>query len=165
MEKTKDIASVSTPNESIIAAQMLMEDLRRDCFKKLGIQFRANYILNSIKKIRVDFPEMKQVDFENMINWEYINKVLFEDKDEYDYNLVSKVKTINDIDCLLSNAMAASCNLGPWQRHKCKDCGKEFYLTRDEVSFFEDKEFQVPHRCKPCRKSRKNNRNRHTEDD
>ena len=38
----------------------------------------------------------------------------------------------------------------------CKDCGKRFILTVGEQTFYAEKEFPIPKRCKECRKARKN---------
>lgn len=38
---------------------------------------------------------------------------------------------------------------------KCRNCGKEFEFTGGEQSFYEEKGFAVPVRCKECRNARK----------
>jgi CxxC-x17-CxxC domain-containing protein len=38
----------------------------------------------------------------------------------------------------------------------CKDCGKSFMFRADEQSFFEEKGYSEPTRCKDCRAARKN---------
>lgn len=43
---------------------------------------------------------------------------------------------------------------------KCKDCGKEFTITEDNQKWYEEKGFNLPERCVPCRKKRKASKNR-----
>lgn len=38
---------------------------------------------------------------------------------------------------------------------KCRDCPTEFEFTAGERAFYEEKGFQPPRRCKPCRDARK----------
>ncbi|MFI3253407.1 MAG: zinc-ribbon domain containing protein [Eubacteriales bacterium] len=37
----------------------------------------------------------------------------------------------------------------------CKDCGAEFTLSQGEIDFYKEKNFNLPQRCKSCRKKRK----------
>lgn len=39
----------------------------------------------------------------------------------------------------------------------CKDCGEEFVFTAGEQSFYIEKGFAEPKRCRECREARKNN--------
>ncbi len=38
---------------------------------------------------------------------------------------------------------------------KCRNCGNEFEFTGGEQTFYEEKGFAVPVRCKECRNARK----------
>lgn len=38
---------------------------------------------------------------------------------------------------------------------KCKDCGNEFIFTEGEQSFYKEKGFNDPVRCKKCRQAKK----------
>lgn len=40
-------------------------------------------------------------------------------------------------------------------KYKCVSCGADYFLTDSEKSFFEKKGFDIPKRCKPCRKNKK----------
>jgi hypothetical protein len=40
-------------------------------------------------------------------------------------------------------------------KYKCVSCGADYFLTDSEKSFFEGKGFDIPKRCKPCRKNKK----------
>jgi CxxC-x17-CxxC domain-containing protein len=37
----------------------------------------------------------------------------------------------------------------------CEDCGEEWTFSADEQQFFDDRGYQTPKRCKPCRQRRK----------
>jgi DNA replicative helicase MCM subunit Mcm2 (Cdc46/Mcm family) len=37
----------------------------------------------------------------------------------------------------------------------CQDCGQEFVFSESEQKFYEERGFQDPKRCKPCRDQRK----------
>ena len=39
----------------------------------------------------------------------------------------------------------------------CTDCHKPFIITPDEQAFFNQKQFDLPKRCKPCRVIRRQN--------
>ena len=90
------------------------------------------------------------------INWGKINNYLTDNVGEYDYNCFDVVKCPEELAEVRANCIGASCGLGAWQKHTCKDCGKPFYMTFSEVEFFKNKELHVPKRCKKCRDKRKN---------
>jgi hypothetical protein len=37
----------------------------------------------------------------------------------------------------------------------CRDCGQSFLFSEEEQRFFEEKRFDPPTRCKPCRQLKK----------
>lgn len=37
----------------------------------------------------------------------------------------------------------------------CKQCGKEFVLTQEEIAFYQSKNLQIPKRCEKCRRENK----------
>ncbi|MFQ6094169.1 MAG: zinc-ribbon domain containing protein [bacterium] len=37
----------------------------------------------------------------------------------------------------------------------CQDCGRDFIFTEEEQSYYAERGFQDPKRCKPCREARK----------
>ena len=39
----------------------------------------------------------------------------------------------------------------------CKTCETAFFLSEGELEFFRSKDWQIPKRCKPCRKSNRSN--------
>lgn len=38
---------------------------------------------------------------------------------------------------------------------ECKDCEKDFELSQGEIDFYKSKGFELPKRCKQCRRIRK----------
>jgi len=40
----------------------------------------------------------------------------------------------------------------------CAECGEDFIFSDDEQQFFNERGFQEPKRCKPCREKRKRER-------
>lgn len=43
----------------------------------------------------------------------------------------------------------------------CRDCGGEFVFTQGEQTFFAERGFSEPIRCKSCRDTRKSQKNEH----
>lgn len=43
-------------------------------------------------------------------------------------------------------------------KRQCKQCGKEFILTKSEVDFYNQKNLTLPRRCKDCRAKNKNDK-------
>lgn len=41
------------------------------------------------------------------------------------------------------------------ENRTCKQCGKEFVITDEEIKFMEGKNLELPKRCKECRKENK----------
>lgn len=41
------------------------------------------------------------------------------------------------------------------ENRTCKQCGKEFVITDEEIKFMEGKNLELPKRCKECRKANK----------
>lgn len=39
----------------------------------------------------------------------------------------------------------------------CKDCGQDFPIKEEEITWYQSKGFEVPKRCKTCRDKRKQN--------
>jgi hypothetical protein len=89
--------------------------------------------------------------------WDYINEMLTKDLSVFDYNMFEPVYSIEEFSNLRFDVIAASEGIGPWHKHKCKDCGEEFYMTYKEVHFYEEKGLNLPKRCKTCRDKRKSN--------
>ena len=39
---------------------------------------------------------------------------------------------------------------------KCKQCGKTFEMSKEELDWYKEKGFEPPKRCIECRRSRRN---------
>lgn len=132
-----------------IEIQEVINTLRDNAFKRLPLWARLNYMRVQISNA------LNNGCSEGDINWEYINKLCAEDLDVFDCNMYKPVDNIEDFDIQRNDIIAASCGLGAWHKHICKDCGNEFYMDYKEVCFYKDKELQLPKRCKKCRERRK----------
>lgn len=40
-------------------------------------------------------------------------------------------------------------------KRTCKQCGKEFFISQSEISFYKGRNLQIPRRCKECREANK----------
>ena len=87
-------------------------------------------------------------------DWDKVNNYLTTNVDPYDFNCFDEITSSEELFKVNSHARTASI-LGAWHKGTCKDCGKTFYMTYDEVHFFEEKGLTLPKRCKPCRMVRK----------
>ena len=45
----------------------------------------------------------------------------------------------------------------------CKECGAEFLFTESENKFYLEKGFEIPKRCKECRRNARKRRNENRE--
>lgn len=129
----------------------MMREIQIDALKKLPLWLRMNWFGSQMAKALED--GYKNEDF----NWDFINEMCVKDLDQFDYNMYEPVQTVEEFENQRFNVIAASEGIGHWHKHKCKDCGKEFYMDYSEVHFFEKKELSLPKRCKECRDKRKNN--------
>lgn len=131
--------------------QKLFYEFEVNTIKKMPLWMRLNYYGNKIGKAISDGHEDKD------IKWDYINEMLTKDLSIFDYNMFEPVHSWEEFCNLRFDVIAASEGVGPWHKHKCKDCGKEFYMQHNEVVFYQEKGLNLPKRCKECREKRKNN--------
>ena len=110
---------------------------------------RMTYFFNQIS------TALNQQHTEEEINWKYINEMCTKNLDTFDYNMYELVDTVERFEAQRFNVICASEGIGPWHKHKCKNCGKEFYMDYKEVHFYKNKELHLPKRCKECRDKRK----------
>ena len=45
-------------------------------------------------------------------------------------------------------------------KRTCKQCGKEFFITKKEIDFYKGKNLSIPKRCKECRDANKKNKSK-----
>ena len=129
----------------------MMREIQIETLKKFPLWMRMNWFTNQMNKALLDKHD------ESEINWDFINEMCTNNLDQFDYNMYESVDTIERFKYQRFDVIAASEGVGPWHKHKCKDCGQEFYMTYKEVHFYKDKGLSLPKRCKECREKRKNN--------
>jgi hypothetical protein len=85
-----------------------------------------------------------------------ITTYLFANLGEYDYNMfdlrIIKLKTTADLKALQNDMRLAICGMGFWKKLTCKDCGKVYYLTKEQIDDFMAKDYNLPKRCPKCQK-------------
>lgn len=126
-----------------------LHEIEMDTLKKMPLWMRLNYFLNKVCKAIQDGYQNED------IKWDYINEMCTKDLNQFDYNMYESVDTVEKLDSIRGGVFCASEGIGPWHKHKCKDCGNEFYMTYREVHFYEKKGLNLPKRCKECREKRK----------
>ena len=126
----------------------LLNNVKDEFLRTKPMWMRLNYMASMVGKAIEDGHS------ESEINWNYINEVLADNVDPYDFNCFGKIASVDDLMQAAMDSKTASL-IGAWQQHVCKDCGKVFYMSRDEVKFFEGKNLNIPKRCKSCRNKRK----------
>lgn len=129
----------------------MIQEVQLDMLKKLPLWMRMNWFANQMNKALLDNHD------ETEFKWDFINEMCVKDLGPFDYNMYEPVDTVERFEGQRFNVICASEGVGPWHKHKCKDCGNEFYMTYKEVHFYKDKELSLPKRCKVCREKRKLN--------
>ena len=129
--------------------QEWFRETRTNTLKKMPLWMRLNYFLNIVGRAKLDGHTNED------IKWDYINEMCTKDLNQFDYNMYENVSTIDGLDRIRFNVICAFEGIGHWHKHKCKDCGKEFYMTYKEVHFYEEKGLSLPKRCKACREKKK----------
>ena len=127
----------------------LIREMQTEAIKKFPLWMRLNYFANQMAGALE--KGYKEDDFD----WERINTMCATDLDQFDYNMYKPVQTVSEFESQRFDIICASEGVGPWHKHKCKDCGEEFYMNYTEVAFYQKKELNLPKRCKECREKRK----------
>lgn len=127
----------------------MIQEAQIETLKKFPLWMRMNWFANQMDKALHAGHE------ETEFKWDFINEMCTNDLNPFDYNLYKPVYTVSEFMYQKGDILFASEGIGPWQKHICKDCGKEFYMTYKEVQFYKDKELSLPKRCKECRAKRK----------
>lgn len=130
--------------------QELFHEAEISALKLMPLWMRLNYFGSKVNKAIADGHKNED------IKWDYINEMCTKDLGQFDYNMYQNVNTAEELIELRFNVICASEGVGPWQKHKCKDCGREFYMDYKEVHFYQEKGLSLPKRCKECREKRKN---------
>ena len=129
--------------------QEMFREIEEETIRKIPLWIRMNFYGNKLGKAINDGHKDEDV------KWDYINEILTKDLSVFDYNMFKPVHSFEEFSNLRFDVIAASEGIGPWHKHKCKDCGKDFYMLHNEVMFYQDKQLSLPKRCKECREKRK----------
>ena len=129
-------------------ARELFHETQIRTLKKMPLWMRLNYFLNIVGKAMLDGHTNED------IKWDYINEMCSADLDQFDYNMYENVDTIEKLEGTRFNVICATEGLGPWHKHKCRDCGNTFTMTFNEVNFYKKHGLHLPKRCKACRQKR-----------
>lgn len=136
---------------TINEASKVIQDLQKKALLTLPMWMRLNWVCNSINDM------LKNGHSEEDISWNNVNEILTTNVDEYDFNFFKRIETVEQLVWTAATCQAASiCGEEIWQEHICKDCGKWFIMTYNEVEFYRNRKLHVPKRCKACRIKRKN---------
>ena len=129
----------------------LYSEIEAKTIPTLPLWMRLNVFANKLSKVVSDGIT------DDQINWDYVNEMCTKNLDIFDYNMYRTVKTVEEFMEQRSIVIGASLGITAWHKHKCKDCGEEFYMDFNEVHFFQEKGLNLPKRCKVCRDKRKTN--------
>lgn len=127
----------------------MFQEIEENTIRKFPLWMRMNYYSNKLSKA------INEGHTDKDVKWDYINEMLTKDLSIFDYNMFESVHSFEEFSILRFDIISASEGVGSWHKHKCKDCGKDFYMTHKEVMFYRDKELQLPKRCKECREKKK----------
>lgn len=135
---------------TINEASKIIQDMQKKALLTFPMWMRLNWICNSINDM------LKNGHSEEDISWDNVNEILTTNVDEYDFNFFKRIETVEQLVWTAATCRAASiCGEEIWQEHTCKDCGKGFCMSYNEVEFYKNKELRIPKRCRICRNKRK----------
>lgn len=126
--------------EPFTRVQNAMGAMTKEILKDFPLWMRLNYLANGISNVE-----------EDNINWDVVNSILSDNISKYDYNFFEPVNTTQQLFTLRGNVIAAEMGLGVWHVSTCRECGETIYMDKGEVSFYQEKSFELPKRCKHCR--------------
>lgn len=139
MKKNEDLDPVEQLTKSMV-------DIQDSIMNSAPLFIRFNMLSHNLQNA-------KEKNLEGSINWDVVNDLLTRNRDQYDFNCFNRITSIDEFhDAAASCRIAEICDIQPFQKHICKQCGEEFYLFKKEVNFFKDKELHIPKRCRNCRK-------------
>ena len=160
----KTLKELKDTTDPVIAFQKANAVATAESIRFLPLLMRINYLLNSL----VNIDEAKKEDVEDidpLIDWEFINQVLTDNIEPYDYSCGERrVSSVEELKQYKIDIELALSDIQPWIIRKCKQCGEEFSIFFSEAKYFNDKDLQLPKRCKKCRKARKEAANKNIDD-
>lgn len=120
-----------------------------EILQKMPMWMRFNYLGNKLARA------VKDGISNNDIDWDKLNRLLSDGRDEYDFNCYDLITTPEQFFEARESCIEGSILNGIWQKRFCKDCGSKFFMSYSEVEFFENKELHLPKRCPKCRELRR----------
>ena len=120
-----------------------------ETLQKMPMWMRFNYLGNKLSRA------LNNGATNNDINWDKLNHLLSDNRDEYDFNCYDRIATLEQFFEVRDLCIEGSFLNGIWQKRLCKDCGNVFFMDFSEVEFFRNKELHLPKRCPKCRANRK----------
>lgn len=144
-----------TDTEILQEVQKNFVQVQEDALLNMPMWMRLNWVLNAVGQIYNQRPELVPD-----IDWDKVNRLLTENVDEYDFNLIdAPIHSLDELCHVRESCIQATVMGGPWRRHICKDCGRTFFISYGEAEFFNLKHLHVPKRCPKCRAARKERKN------
>ena len=131
---------------------------KQQATKQLTREFK-NLLSNLSVSARVlELTKKFAADPEIVIDWDEVNEILKDDSKVKGYNLFEDLKTVDDLETVYTDAVAAEYSFSPLREEKCKACGKVFYLWQDDISWFKSKGLSAPKTCQKCRDAKNPNK-------
>lgn len=120
-----------------------------ETLQKMPMWMRFNYLGNRLSRA------LKDGVTNNGIDWNKLNHLLSDNRDEYDFNYYDRIATLEQFFEARDLCIEGSFLNRIWQKRLCKDCGNTFFMDFSEVEFFRNKELHLPKRRPKCRAKRK----------
>ena len=131
----------------------LFQEAELKALVTISVWMRFNYICNKINKL------LRGGHTDDEVNWDKVNYILSNNRDEYDFNYYDEIKAIDQLCDARELCFESQIFNGLWQLRVCKDCGKTFTMRFSEVEFYRKKKLHLPKRCPECRAHRKEKAN------
>lgn len=133
-------------------AVAIQEALFNDTMKNAKMWLRIRYLIAIVSK------SLNSGYKESDIDWDKVDRLVRTNISPDDYNIIpyEKIDSYEKLDHIHGSLCAATVidNL-PWREEICKDCKKKFYISLNDVQFYERKGMSLPKRCLDCRKKRR----------
>lgn len=127
----------------------MFQRIEIETLQKMPMWMRFNYLGNKLSRA------LKDGVTNNDIDWDKLNHLLSDGRDEYDFNYYDRITTPEQFFEARELCIGSPILNWVWQKRFCKDCGSKFTMSHSEVEFFKNKELHLPKRCPKCRAKRK----------
>ena len=138
-------------------SNIIMEK-KQQATKQLTREFKNLLSHLSVSARDLELTKKFAADPEIIIDWDEVNEILKDDSKVKGYNLFEDLKTVDDLETVYTDAVAAEYSFSPLREEKCKICGKVFYLWQDNMDWFKSKGLSVPKTCQNCRNGKNPNK-------